>query len=390
MNMLSKDSKKDANSTDRLFNTKLSGIYHYTSIENMVHIIKDNCLFASHLKYLNDYEEYNTGYKYLYQRIKYKKNFKKFIKSEFEQLIGESPKRSDYSIFLKGSRGVTSEFYLRSILPEVYIISFCEEGDSLNNWISYAKENGVSIEFNFSGFKFYDYSLEAIRENYITKGVDEKDFYDVVNFNCVPTKIEYVNEEDLNLKEKFTNLVNEYANKYQDDLDTEQRIPDFWYWLVSLCNLVPFMKTHEFTYEQEVRIAVRGSGEKFDTSKGTKEAITNIVHYRVKNNVIIPYMKVGWKKSDETNSLPIKSITIGPGKNQQAIFESVVQFIEGLDNKVIPFEKNAFGDYFSNEEEEEKRKLKNTDNPGDQNENGKTYITNSGITIKCSKVPYIF
>jgi hypothetical protein len=362
---------------------KLSGLHHYTSVDAMYHIINNQCLFASHLKYLNDYEEYNTGYEAVYNYIAGKKineggdESDWFLPNEFDYLPKESPLRSGYSNLHKpkdsdGWIAQTRKTYLRSILPEVFIISFCNNGDSLNNWIAYARENGVSIEFDFIDNAFIDKSLdsEAMREKIIiNKGVMEMDYKSIVELNnCFPREILYAKETELVnfLSETIEPLIKCFDIDMEPDHSEERRAAHFWYWLSSFFEIVPFIKIGGFENEQEVRMAVRANRVTFDTEK-SKESVGNIVNYRVKNNLIIPYMKIGWK-NDKQKSLPIKSITVGPGKNQKMIFESIIQFIESEDNPVIPFEdKNKFGSYV---------------NEG--------YKTSSGIVIKMSKIPYIF
>ena len=383
---------------------KLDGLFHYTSVEALYHILKNQGLFASHLKYLNDYKEYNTGYEALYKYIE-GKNLNEggeesdwFMEDEFKYLPKVAPLRSDYFTFCESKTSnkprscnkriaQTRRCYLGSLLPEVFIISFCDNGDSLNNWIAYAKENGVSIEFNFEGYDFIDKSLdsEVMREDIIiNKGVIKENYDSIVELkNCFPREIFYVKDNELEefMSETIEPLIKSVDFDMEPDDSKERKVALFWYWLSSFFEIVPFMKFGGFENEQEIRMAVRASRVTFNTRKNTKEPVSNIINYREKNNLIIPYMNIGCK-NDKGKSLPIKSITVGPGKNQRMIFESIIQFIENEDNPVIPFEcENKFGKYEYEFEVDENGNKKISD---------EYYVTSSGVIIKKSKIPFIF
>jgi hypothetical protein len=293
---------------------RVSDLHHYTSVETLLKIIKNKCLFASHLRFLNDYEEYNIGYKnmhnYLSTLIKGGPDRPPewFLSTEFAYLPKEPPSRRMYysgdvskktqinqclgfDMFREEPFNETvRKYYLRSILPEVYVISFCDNGDSLNNWITYAKENGVSIEFDFSGYEFVDQSLAAdssledkIKKNRMRKG----DIDNIVKFpECSPREIFYLEGESLN--DYLSKIIGPLIETFQNAPDRSRKISVFWVWLSSLFVMVPFMKTSDFKNEKEIRVAFRAKGKTCDSLDSDGEKVANIINYREKNNMLIP------------------------------------------------------------------------------------------------------
>lgn len=55
------------------------------------------------------------------------------------------------------------------------------------------------------------------------------------------------------------------------------------------------------------------------------------IKYRKKNSRILPYLKCVVVNKDESK-YPILSVTVGPGNNQNIIFNAVINILEGNDN----------------------------------------------------------
>ena len=65
-----------------------------------------------------------------------------------------------------------------------------------------------------------------------------------------------------------------------------------------------------------------------DTSDENRKKLMEKVSYRPRGNeYIIPYLKIKIKSKDNTQ-YPIKSLTVGPGQNQELIFKSLIMFVQ--------------------------------------------------------------
>jgi ribosomal protein L20A (L18A) len=358
---------------DKVFKEHKSKIFHYTNVDSLVKIISNGYMYASHIKYLNDWNEFNAGYEKLYQCLiaNAKINRSDIIhNNELKFLPKQSPQRSEYySKFHFPNNDDIIGYYRNKILPDVYAISFCTNGDNLSHWITYAKEAGVSIEFDFNNFVFFDYSLFEKREKLEKKKICLEDIRNVEEFeDSSPRVIKYIDAVDKKISKLLDEIVDSVLDEIENETDNYNIRSVIWSRLSALFSAVPFLKAADFRAEKEVRIAFREQFDTVDKENSDYQEIRSIVQYRVNNNLIIPYLKIGWRSISES-TYPIKSITIGPGRNQQAIFQSIIQFIEGQDCSLIPFKGNKSEGFIQKDG---------------------SYRTRNGIIIKISKTPYIF
>lgn len=138
------------NGESAVYKPKDREYWHYTSLSALLSIfkIKDNpysspdltrCeMLASNICYLNDIKEFIGGVE----------DYEKTI--ERLRLSKRAPKEL--------SAG------LQDVSDDIYIVSFCGDGDLLSNWKYYAKDCGVSIQFNLGnvGFKYIRYKKDDI------------------------------------------------------------------------------------------------------------------------------------------------------------------------------------------------------------------------------------
>lgn len=355
---------------EKLFPKRSSEIYHYTSVDSLFKIVSAQCLVATQIRYLNDLQEYKAGYQILLDSIDNNKEISSQLRENndvFQFLREGLPKRSKYSNILK----YTNDWYLYqyvlwNILPNVYTISFCTSGDSLGQWITYAKEDGVSIEFDFSYFTFIDLLLDPDRKVLKQMGVQEEDIIRAETFErSVPRKVAYINEkENPKIGKIIEDLIDDVSKEQKREPDYNNTQTVLWDFVRHLFEIVPFIKTSPFENEEEVRIAFREKMDCVDKLNGIEKIRTKKQYY-TRNNIIVPFLLIGWRSND--NKYPIKSITIGPGKNKEVNFESIIQFIEDQDEEIIPA---------------------NNKNESEIAEG--SYKTKNGIEIKISKIPYIF
>lgn len=350
-------------------------MYHYTSVEVLKSIIQGKCMYATHISFMNDWEEYRVGYRILTKEIK---NSIEKYRNDFESIIGAGNLDTILSYFSDECLNIMtySQIYqmekfkdFRALtMPEVYTISFCKEKDLLSQWAIYAKESGVAIEFDFSDFVFCDASLKDAEES-----VYNKEDWQTIKYyrNNRPHTINYSNQEMLDkLQEQVREVVRMIKNPKFASNEEIARPVTLLRRMTELYSIVPYCKLDKFKAENEIRAAfmrledwVTKVGEKEGNSYKTK------VFYRTANNVLKPYLKIGWE-AQKTGAYPIKKILIGPGENQEAVFKGVIHFIENQDTEVIP-------DY--------KGKVPFSEPMVDN-----SYMTCKGIIIQKSNIPYIF
>ncbi|GAB6053840.1 hypothetical protein JCM17960_26600 [Magnetospira thiophila] len=106
-------------------------LYHYTSAVGLTGIIQSGQLWATHIKFLNDYSEFVYGVDIC--RNVYEKYLQKTDNEDIRCAL-ESVMR-----------------YIEGIhLLEGYVCCFCEEADLLSQWRGYGNKGaGYSIEFDY-------------------------------------------------------------------------------------------------------------------------------------------------------------------------------------------------------------------------------------------------
>lgn len=275
-------------STDLDNSKEKSNIFHYTSTE-VLDALLTGCTFrASNVFYLNDSEEYKAGItalKDIAQKAKMEKTAYTAIQNTLDSLLDEN------------GRGLMSE--------GIFTISFSLERDLLSQWVTYAKEGGVAIELD-----------SQIIEDYHWFGVEK---------SCKEIKKNSVGSEDDELLffplEKNLNRIKYEYNPAELSEVIESSNKELFMWVAS------YFKKKGFSQEKEMRISVLPV--QHDTDKENKAEVK--YYYMNGRGVLRPYLNIifGCIEGDEFKpSLPIKTITVGPARNQQAVFNSVVHRIK--------------------------------------------------------------
>ena len=107
-----------------------------------------------------------------------------------------------------------------------------------------------------------------------------------------------------------------------------------------------FMKHPCFQAEKETRLLFLPS---FYCDEHSAIEALKLVQYREHNDTIKPYMKVNFRhRSGDVRNL-IKSVTVGPGKNQQLVVNAILKLLQTRFSKkieMIPhWEKSNANDY---------------------------------------------
>lgn len=350
-------------------------MYHYTSVEVLQNIIQGRCMYATHINFMNDWEEYQLGYRILTKEIKkaiesYRTDFEKTIGSEnLEAILGYfNDECLDVMTYSQIKQMDKFKEFRTLTIPEVYSVSFCKEKDLLSQWVIYAKESGVAIEFDFSDFVFCDASLDE-RE---MSEYDKEDWQTIKYFrNNRPHIIKY-NEQDIldKLNEQIIEVVRMIKNPQFATSEEIVRPVTLLRRMTELYSIVPYCKLDKFMAESEIRVAfmrlenwVKKGGE------GKGSMYQTEVFYRTANKVLKPYLKIGWEARKQ-GIYPIKRVIVGPGENQEAVFRGLIHFIENQNKNVIPNVKGKM--------------------PFSEPIVGDSYMTCKGIIIQKSNIPYIF
>lgn len=308
---------------------------HYTSQESFCAMFKDYLtqidqetenekrkyvnLFASQMQYLNDKQEYKEGVE-----------------------IVKSTKTGN-----------------TDLIESIFICCFCGKEDLLSQWKYYGKNCGIAIEFDFGS----DVELCWFSRFQNNSKCDPDSSYWI---KLKPYDVFYESHH-----EKFKEIIEAVEkSKYKDISDKE-----------ATNIFVPYCKNKHFAEESESRLilypikSVLHNGDLL---------LTNI-EYRNTNGKIIPQFKCKIAYKDKTkpeNSIPIKSIMIGPGYNQRLVFNSVINMLE-------PDKMNV--KFYSDEEIDSI--LGNGIKLCSKNElglyNGRiTYRTTNNILISMSAIPF--
>lgn len=273
-------------------------IFHYTNTEVLDLILKNATLRASHVLYLNDAEEYYQGTNII------------------KDAIGDDCNLCD----LNESQGIFS-------------ISFSQGEDLLSQWITYAKESGVSIEFDDSlmsleeeeGKPRFVFGVEDdVADN------DEKYTHLVFNTSKVLQEIMYVPKND-------DNIALYIKECYQKTCETDvEGMPLY----------ATYLKDISFEAEREIRAAFIYHQLIESLEEDAVKYYPKLNYYRMDKGILRPFINVRILQlinmgrddcGEYIPMLPLKSITIGPSGNQQSVFNSVVHRIKYGEIKVYDY-----------------------------------------------------
>ena len=258
-------------------------LYYYTSVETMRFILENANIYATNPKYMNDAEEYSNGLK------------------ELRYVINQE--------FGKNTELITEEDLEKSIRmePDSYSISFSTKRDLLSQWLTYAKESGVSLEMDFSSPQKY----RAYPEGSVVRKP-------VSNDGLCPRAVYYFTRKVMDA-EKYDAVRNDIVNMIRDTTDPvtlqDIRSNAKGIWL----NTTPYIKRYEFEAEGECRLVFN------------RPLLLEMfrIDYRNDRNVLKPYLDIECQKG-----WPITEIIIGPGFNQDAVYNSVKHFLNHRDLKI--------------------------------------------------------
>lgn len=271
-------------------------LFHYTSPDGAIGIIKNECLWATDIRFLNDSEEFIHGCKLVKEiaaKIKsgeidhgFNENFLEYLLSAIDSLVDG-----------------------RDSSVTAYVISFSGQNDSLNQWRAYSGDSGYALGWNIDMLR----RLAKFRGAKLVKCIYEED-------------------EQRKFVRRIIKLVAHKIKNMEDDM---------WKGCISsyvikyiLQRFMPRLKNIAFMDEQEWRIVItRDEPIKF---RSGRLGITPYVDFPISNDAPKPEINNIFSKHENIYMPSI--VTIGPCENQRLATIGIEQLFSGT-GKLL-FKKN--------------------------------------------------
>lgn len=259
-------------------------IYHYTDIHGFEGIIKNNCLWATKIDFLNDFKELKDGLGLLDNEIN----------KRIDLYKTQRPKFKLASFYLNYLQIVMDNYPV--ISDSIYVISFSSNEDNLLLWNYYSNSNGYSIKFNYEDI--YQAHKKDDKDIIVAKVIyDDKIKRKFINYEIdhylkvIEEKLSSVSAIELKriLKLDISEMNNEQV--YLDILKAVLPILQF------IIGIMVSMKDPSFVQEEEVRIIL----------------FNEEPEYRIANNCFIPYspFKYNLKSIDGFGIGPKNNLSLG-------------------------------------------------------------------------------
>ena len=360
--------------------------FHYTNIQGFLLMMADIrekiCyIFPSHMKYQNDIQELSEGISFVKQSIS------KSTKKEVTTKVLEK---------------------LNDLNNNIYISCFSSDRDLLEQWKYYGSNCGLSIEFDFDqceGFynieKISKHSIALFKYNVLQDFCDkstvpkcdnnlifDKTTKKISKNKCgftrrgislIPIDVLYSDEDKNNI---MKNMLNENFKANMSELNLYETLANKNSYVdCAISTFVPVCKNHYFAHERETRLL-------FFPYSDAK------IKYREKNHRILPYLKCIVVNKD-ADKYPILSVTVGPGNNQNLIFNAVINILEGHENTKFFSEEDEQKIIKQSNTYDNLEKLKSSVSNGNfccykKNDNEKVlvYCSTTGILVYKSAIPF--
>lgn len=270
-------------------------IYHYTSAQGALGLLKNGKFWATEINFMNDHRELNEGsdiYELVINELA-SLNIKKLFNKDKNVVFENTGYMVEFANTLLGMmRKVYSEH-----VP-INVVSFSTDEDYIRQWMSYCPSNsGYCIEF------------DKLKLESVLKKINRDTYIQTVIYSDSETKDTLVSK----FKSDLTLLLN---NPTPNEEVVLEKISEF---LGSNLAMTASIKPQQFQDEKEIRVV---------TFSFQKEL--SMQSYRERNGVIIPYIEIPY---------PIEAITkiiIGPSSNQELAKKGleILKFQKGFKFKI--------------------------------------------------------
>lgn len=200
--------------------------------------------------------------------------------------------------------------------PHIFTISFCTNGDLLSQWCIYARESGVNLELDFNLLGVNEQSpgkFFCIRDGKDASQIEVTASLKPVIYFTRNAMLEKLSEQRVrkHAAEIVTRIKSLAIRDGEDGADAK------------ISELAAQIKRYEFSAEQEWRLL-------FNMTEYAGEYNSSPFFYREQDSILKPFIKVIASKNDMEPSpipWPITAVTVGPGYNQDQVFQSLRYFL---------------------------------------------------------------
>lgn len=273
--------------------TDTTKLYYYTRADTMYSILTSGMFWATNILYMNDSEEYLNGLREI-----------RGIMERYKILDFRDVRVLDKLIHTPD--------------PHIFTISFCTNGDLLSQWCVYARESGVNLELDFNLIGMDEDRLGSFLCPRNCKDADEiavtAPLKPVIYFTR-NAMLEKVSEKQVYKRaEEIIERINALGLQSLKDGAAEK-----------ISELAAQIKRYEFSAEQEWRLV-------FNMTEHTVEYKKTPLFYREQDSILKPFIKVAVSEQDKATgprpvAWPVTAITVGPGYNQDQVFQSLRYFL---------------------------------------------------------------
>lgn len=276
-------------------------MYHYTSKEAFLEIIRYRKIWATNILYLNDSAEARYCFKVFNAKVKELLDHYSF---------GLDPER----IYLDEASRWIDDIDDRFFEISNFIVSFSKQRDILSQWRGYAEHaGGICIGFS----KSYINSLSFINKYKLSDCVYDKD-------------IQISNVEK---------IINKILVDYKHDNPDQKEIKDsslnghLTSLAFAMVEFAPIYKHGSFSEENECRIIIDGMDIK-----------SEIIQYRNGASMVVPYIELELEPEGSGLEIELDEVIVGPTPHPEISKASVEAFLkkEGIKfgkvvNSAIPY-----------------------------------------------------
>ena len=288
-------------------------LYHYTTQHGLLGILKHKCIWATHIRYLNDTSEGN-----IVPHVIFLEFSSRYNAAPLYQMLGIATDQAAGSVESVDEdalgQGTTMASWVTS--QNVFVSSFSENGNSLSQWRAYSERTGgYSIGFRPEYLRLVGAQFLSGRPDRFSQGSD-------ILLRC----IYYDEEEERSLRDEIKGLVTAYieeaaaaakqpAGEGIQGFRTPAALAIRHF--LKLGKRSAITKDNGFREEAEWRLA-------FLLQQNS--TVTDI-EFRPGSSMPVPYLKVPLRLEDQV--IGIHKVIVGPCPHPSEAIKSVQMLLEG-------------------------------------------------------------
>lgn len=271
-------------------------LYHYTSQEGLLGIIRNKEIWATKISYLNDTIEYKYAINLTSEIIKdrqktYSEEPPPFFSDKKENTSSATVRGIPLTV-PSGPERYGEEWIEYNMLDDfceliprfeeyhVFVFSLSENGNLLSQWRGYCPHGGYSIGFNTSTFS----KLMKKKGLIFVKCIYKRD-----------DQVALIN----NIIDNYLKDIRSKSGELSDSV--EMRMELISEYLAKVLTVAPKLKSESFKEESEWRIVTVPLKE------------TNFIKFREGKSTIIPYIRIN---IDDNGNMPIEEVIISPSSHK--------------------------------------------------------------------------